>query len=164
MRYDENEIRNRFSAITKKLIEKNLTVTTMESCTSGLIASLITDTEGASSVIKGAFITYSNEGKILQGVPAETIETFGVYSSETAEAMAKACRKSYGADIGIGMTGTFGNIDPKNPDSAEGVIYFSIDTVEKNSVFMRKLPRQSSRFAYKIAAAGEVAEMLEEMI
>ena len=60
----------------------------MESCTSGLIASLITDTEGASAVMKGAYITYSNEAKVLHGVPKETIDKYGVYSYETAEDMA----------------------------------------------------------------------------
>lgn len=162
--YTEDEVRNSFSAITKKLIEKKLTVTTMESCTGGFIASLITDTEGASSAIKGAFVTYSNEGKIMQGVPAETIDVFGVYSAETAEAMAKACRKAYGADIGIGITGTFGNLDPNNPDSTEGTVYFSMDTESENRVFMRKLPHQDSRFGYKIAIAGEVAKAIEEII
>ena len=71
---NEKKIRDAFCEITKKLIEKDKTVTTMESCTSGLIASLITDTEGASAVLKGAFVTYSNIGKIMQGVPKETIE------------------------------------------------------------------------------------------
>ena len=46
----EQEIRADYRKITEKLIEKEKTITTMESCTSGLIASLITDTEGASAV------------------------------------------------------------------------------------------------------------------
>jgi nicotinamide mononucleotide (NMN) deamidase PncC len=50
------------------LIKKHLTVSTMESATSGQIASLITDTEGSSAVLKGAFITYCNEAKIMQGL------------------------------------------------------------------------------------------------
>ncbi len=80
----ENEIRERYRLLTKKLIEKKLTITTMESATGGQIASLITDTEGSSSVLKGAFVTYCNEAKIMQGVPAETIERYSVYSKETA--------------------------------------------------------------------------------
>ena len=75
----ENEIRERYRLLTKKLIEKKLTITTMESATGGQIASLITDTEGSSSVLKGAFVTYCNEAKIMQGVPAETIERYSVY-------------------------------------------------------------------------------------
>ena len=125
--YNEQEIRAHYHTLTKLLIEKKRTITTMESATSGQIASLITDTEGASAVLKGAFITYSNEAKILQGVPAETIEKYTVYSCETAEAMARACMKAYGADLGIGVTGTMGNVDPANPEaSVPGQVYFAI--------------------------------------
>ena len=50
----------------------------------------------------------------MQGVPAEVIGKYAVYSKETAEAMARACADAYKADIGIGVTGTMGNIDPAN--------------------------------------------------
>jgi len=50
-----------------------------------------------------------------------------VYAGETAEAMAEACRKAYDADIGIGVTGTMGNVDPANPEaSVPGQVYFAI--------------------------------------
>lgn len=111
---------------TKLLIEKGLTITTMESCTSGLIASMITDTEGASAIMKGAFVTYSNEAKIANGVPKRTIDAYGVYSRETALEMAKACKQFYKADIGIGITGTTGNLDPNNNDSKQGIIHLVI--------------------------------------
>ena len=85
-KYDEKEIREDYRKLTKLLIEKKMTITTMES---GQIASLITDTEGSSAVLKGAFVTYCNEAKIMQGVPAEIIDKYTVYSTQTAEAMAK---------------------------------------------------------------------------
>ena len=88
-KYDEKEIREDYRKLTKLLIEKKMTITTMESATSGQIASLITDTEGSSAVLKGAFVTYCNEAKIMQGVPAEIIDKYTVYSTQTAEAMAK---------------------------------------------------------------------------
>ena len=65
--YNESDIRKDYHNLTKLLIEKNMTITTMESATSGQIASLITDTEGSSAILKGAFITYCNEAKIMQG-------------------------------------------------------------------------------------------------
>ena len=85
MDYNEKTIREHYRGLTKLLIEKNLTITTMESATSGQIASLITDTEGSSAILKGAFITYCNEAKIQQGVPAEILDKFTVYSRETAK-------------------------------------------------------------------------------
>ena len=69
----EQSVHQKYNEITKTLIEKNLTITTMESCTAGLISSLLTDTEGSSQILRGAFVTYSNEAKIMQGVPAKVI-------------------------------------------------------------------------------------------
>ena len=71
------DVTKQYELLTKTLIEKNLTISTMESCTAGQIISLITDTEGSSSITKGGFVTYSNEAKIMQGVPAEIIENYG---------------------------------------------------------------------------------------
>ena len=49
--YNESDIRKDYHNLTKLLIEKNMTITTMESATSGQIASLITDTEGSSAIL-----------------------------------------------------------------------------------------------------------------
>jgi nicotinamide-nucleotide amidase len=72
------------------------------------------------------YVTYSNQQKRAVGVPGEVIEEYGVYSSECAEAMAKAGFRNTGADLSIGITGTFSNVDPHNDDSVSGVVYFSI--------------------------------------
>jgi len=163
--YNEAAIRARYADITRSLIARGKTITTMESATSGQIASLLTDTEGASAILKGAFITYSNEAKVRQGVPEHIIAAYSVYSRETACAMAKACRRAYGADIGIGVTGTMGNVDPANAEaSVPGCVYFAIDTAEGTEAFFRELPPQPTRLMYKLAVAAEVAEELEKRI
>ena len=72
------DVRGKYRAITLKLIERKITITAMESCTGGQIASLLTDTEGSSEVFKGSLVTYSNAAKIRHGVPEETIRTYGV--------------------------------------------------------------------------------------
>lgn len=179
--YSESEIRANYEKLTKFLIDKHLTITTMESATAGQIASLITDTEGSSAVLKGAFVTYSNEAKILQGVPRETIEEHSVYSRETAAAMAMACLEAYHADIGIGVTGTMGNTDPANAEaSVPGQVYFAIATRGKMSAasglgiaacgeagqpvhvetYYREIAPQPTRLMYKLAVAEEVYEAL----
>ena len=106
---------NLWSEIVNKLIENNLTIATMESCTGGGIANEITSISGASAVIKESYVTYCNEAKIKQGVPAETIEKYTVYSQETAVDMAKAVKKQAGSNISVGITGQLGRIDPSNP-------------------------------------------------
>ena len=155
---DESSVRAKYEALTKALIAKGLTITTMESCTSGQIASLITDTEGSSAILKGACITYSNEAKIMEGVPEKTIEKYGVYSAETALAMASACRKKYNADISVGITGSFGNVDPANKDSVPGEVFFAVEQADKSQVFHCTVPAQKSRYAYKLYMAVLVAE------
>ena len=156
--YNESDIRKDYHNLTKLLIEKNMTITTMESATSGQIASLITDTEGSSAILKGAFITYCNEAKIMQGVPAEILDKYTVYSKETAEAMAKACAKTYNANIGIGVTGTMGNIDPDA--SVPGRVYFAIVTDGKVESYYVELEPQPTRLAYKLAVAKKVCDAL----
>ena len=164
-RYDEQEIRNDYKKLTLKLIEKGLMITTMESATSGQIASLITDTEGSSAIMKGAFVTYSNEAKIQQGVPKEIIETYTVYSKETARAMAEACRKAYAANIGIGVTGTMGNVDPANKEaSIPGQVYFAISFNGEVRDYYREIIPQETRLAYKLAVAKEVVDELMKLI
>ncbi|MBR7088531.1 MAG: nicotinamide-nucleotide amidohydrolase family protein, partial [Mogibacterium sp.] len=109
--YDDEELEN---VVVRLLKEKHLTITSAESATSGLFASSITEVPGASEVLKYAYVTYSNEAKIALGVPAETIDTYGVVSPQTAEAMAIAARAACGADMAISVTGYAG------PEADEG--------------------------------------------
>ncbi len=164
-KYSEKEIRKDYAKLTKLLIEWNMSITTMESATAGQIASLITDTEGASAIFKGASITYSNETKIMQGVSAEVIHKYTVYSKETAEAMATACANMYGADIGIGVTGTMGNTDPDNADaSVPGQVYFAINMKGSVRSYVVEIPQQPSRLMYKLAVAKEVYDVLMRLL
>ncbi len=102
------------SAVLAMLIERKLTLATMESCTGGLLASLITDVPGSSNAFLGGLVSYATELKIAWGVPREIVETHGVISGETAEAMAEAARQKLNADVGVGITGVAG------PDEQEG--------------------------------------------
>lgn len=164
-KYSEKEIRKDYAKLTKLLIEWNMSITTMESATAGQIASLITDTEGASAIFKGASITYSNETKIMQGVSAEVIHKYTVYSKETAEAMATACANMYGADIGIGVTGTMGNTDPDNAEaSVPGQVYFAINMKGSVRSYVVEIPQQPSRLMYKLAVAKEVYDILMRLL
>ena len=161
----EQAVRAAYESITRTLIRRRLTVTAMESCTGGMIASLLTDTEGASSVFRGSCVTYSNEAKIMAGVPEETIEKYSVYSAETAAAMADACRRMFRADIGVGITGSFSNPDPVNPEaSVPGEVYFGIAIKDDIRTFFRTLPTGRSRFESKLDAARAVSEELLKLL
>ena len=161
---DEEKVRKKYNELTLRLIESETTITTMESATSGQVASLITDTEGASAIFKGAFVTYSNEAKIMQGVPEEVIRRYGVYSKETASAMAKACRKCYDADIGVGVTASFGNVDENNPDSVCGESYYAIATKEGVFAYFDTIPKQPDRLSYKLYLADRIADLILQKV
>ncbi|MGH3684320.1 MAG: competence/damage-inducible protein A [Pseudonocardiaceae bacterium] len=80
-----------------------------ESCTGGLLAARLTERPGASDYVAGGVVAYSNTAKTaLLGVPAELIEQHGAVSPEVARAMADGARGTFGADIGIGITGVAG--------------------------------------------------------
>ena len=72
------------------LIKKNAVISVAESCTGGLLSSLLTDVPGSSSYIKANFVTYANEAKMKYlGVKAETLKNFGAVSKQTAAEMAE---------------------------------------------------------------------------
>ena len=157
---DQTGVRFGYGELVKMLIARKLSIATMESCTGGQIASLLTDTEGSSEVFKGGFVTYRNEAKTLNGVPERVIDKFGVYSSVTAAFMAEACKKKLGSTIGIGITGSFGNTDPNNSDSVPGEVYFAISDPCATRCYHCTVPAQSSRLSYKLYMAGVVAAKL----
>lgn len=151
--------------IINSLIDRQITISTMESCTSGMIASMITDTSGASAVFPGGFVTYLNETKVFTGVDEKIIKEYGVYSGECAKAMAETVREKLNTDIGIGITGTTGNLDPNNADSVQGQAFFSI--VWKESVFVDEIHVDvtgKSRHGIKQLYADRVFEKLAEII
>lgn len=156
---------NAVEQVIKKLIGTQTTVSTMESCTSGLIASMITDTEGASAIYPGGYITYLNETKVLAGVDADVIRQYGVYSAECAEAMARAAQKNLNTAIAIGITGTTGNVDPNNADSVQGKAYVCIvikDTA--HGYVIRTDVTKMSRHEIKQMYADRVFEYLTDLL
>ena len=165
MSVNEYSVREKYHRLTMLLIERNLMITAMESATSGQIATLLTDTEGSSAIFKGSFVTYSNEAKIRMGVPEDIIRTYSVYSAQTAEAMAERCAAFYNADIGIGVTGTMGNIDPANADdSIPGYVYFAVYFRGAITSHTVKIEPQRSRLLYKLAAAEKIADTLLSLL
>ena len=91
--------------VVNKLIKLNKTISTMESCTGGFLASSITNIDDSSKVFKFGAVTYSNEYKIKMGVDSNIIDKYTVYSMETANAMSKAITLYTNSSYGVGITG-----------------------------------------------------------
>lgn len=108
------------------LKEKGLTLGTAESCTGGLIAKLITDLPGASAVLKGGIVSYTNEVKAgVLGVPEDMLEKYGAVSPQVAEAMARGAKKVLGCDIALSATGVAGP-DPDDRGNPVGLVYLGL--------------------------------------
>ena len=112
-----NKIKIKSKELVDKLIEKNLKITSAESCTGGLFAASITSISGSSGCFEGSFVTYSNEikNKIIN-VKKETLSNYGAVSKECVIEMAENSRKIMNADISIvisGIAGPNGGSDDK---------------------------------------------------
>ena len=125
-------MKDKLKKIIGKLSDSGMTISTMESCTGGALASLITDVSGASDVFKYGAVTYSNEYKIKMGVSSEVIDKYSVYSMETAREMARAISMFTSSDYGIGITGKLGEVDPNNLSGENNRVFICIYVKEND--------------------------------
>ena len=112
--------------VVNLLIEKKMTIATMESCTGGFVVSSITDIDGSSNVLKFSAVTYSNEYKIKMGVSKELIDKYSVYSINVAREMAKKISDFANSDIGVGITGKINRVDENNLFGDNNKIFYAI--------------------------------------
>lgn len=137
----------REEVLVKKLMERNMTVSTAESCTGGLVAATIVNVSGASAVFNEGYITYANEAKIrMLGVDAEILNMFGAVSEETAMQMAEGCAKNAEADLGIATTGIAGP-DGGTKEKPVGLVY--IACCYKGKIVVEKNIFQGNRMAIR---------------
>ena len=100
---------NIYEVVSKKLIEKNISISCVESCTGGLFAETLTKTSGISKVFGLGLVTYSNQAKMDElGVKPETLDKHGAVSMETAIEMARGVKKKTGSRLAISVTGIAG--------------------------------------------------------
>ena len=120
------------------LVERGLTLATMESLTGGLLGDTITNVPGSSRYYRGGIVAYQTELKIKYGVPRDTIERYGAVSEETAIAMAQAVRRELGADVGIGVTGVAGPTEQEG--QPVGTAYMAVADAAKHATHYGKYP------------------------
>lgn len=141
------EIKNRFGrdvytvkeeetlemAVVSLLKKHELTVTTAESCTGGLIAGRLVNVPGASEVFNQGFITYSNKSKRkVLGVSKGTLKKYGAVSEQTAKEMAAGGVLAADADVCIAVTGIAGpGADGEKP---VGLVYIACFIKDKVTV------------------------------
>lgn len=136
------------------LKNKNLKLAIAESCTGGLIASLITEISGASEVFECGFVTYSNYSKTnLLGVEEQLITQHGAVSDEVAIAMAKGAIQKTGADIAVSVTGIAGP-NGGTQQKPVGLVYIAVAIAA---------PSLSNTVIPNASFSSEQCEMLEKI-
>jgi len=129
------------------LEKKKLTLATAESCTGGVIASILSDAPGAGDLFHGGFVLYTKQHKIAFGIPQKLIDANGIVSEKVACAMAEGALKHSPADIAVGVTGVAG---PEPDDEGNPVGLVCIAAARKGHETLART------FRFKSKERGEI--------
>ena len=150
------------TVVVRSLAAAGKILTTVESCTGGLVANRITNVPGSSSVFTHGFVTYSNGAKAqLIGVSEETLAAHGVVSEEVAGEMASGARKVSGADIAVSITGIAGP-DGGTEEKPVGTVCFGIATAGGVATYREIHPR--SRLDFKQQASQRALDLVRRVL
>ena len=148
--------------IVKTATLKNIHIGFAESLTGGLISANIVNIPGASAVLEGSIVSYSNEVKIkVLGVDPEVIRSAGAVSEECAKQMAEGARKVLGSDRAVSVTGIAG---PGGGSSEKpvGTVYIGVSAPDLN--YARKFLFDGNREEIRDLTVIEALKMLKEVL
>ena len=145
-----------------RLRRRRLTVAAAESCTGGLLASVLSAHGGSSEYFQGGAVVYSNESKTaLADVAPDLIHGHGAVSSVVAGALARGARARLGAKIGLGITGIAGP-GGATPGKKVGLTYVAVDSDDHSVVKKYEWPYE--REGNRLASVGAALDLLEKAI
>lgn len=132
--YSTKENESLEMAVVRLLKKYDLTVTTAESCTGGMLAARLVNVPGVSDVFREGYITYSNKAKRrLLDVNKSTLKKYGAVSEQTAKEMAVGGVFATGADVCVATTGIAGP-DGGTEEKPVGLVYISCYLKDKVTV------------------------------
>ena len=145
--------------LLQKACERELVLATAESCTGGMLASLLTDVPGVAHAFDRGFVTYSEEAKTeLLGVPAALIAAEGAVSKAVAVAMAEGALSRSRANIALAITGF--------ADTGEepGLVHFACARKGRITIHREAHFGPVGRGEVRIAALGVAVALMTEML
>ena len=148
--------------IGRELREAGFMIACAESCTGGLLTSMLTDIPGSSAYLMGSVVSYSNDVKSrVLGVSEETLSRYGAVSEETARAMAEGVRRLMQTDIGVGITGIAGP-DGGSEEKPVGLVYIAI--ADQTHTIVEKNNFSGTRLENKNAAVEKALQMIYDVM
>lgn len=146
-------------ALLTRCRREGLMLVTAESCTGGLIAALLTEIPGSSSVFERGFVTYSNEAKMgLLGVPQMLLAEHGAVSAQVAQTMAQGALAASRAHASVAVTGVAG---PDGGTAAKpvGLVYIAV-AVRAGGVLIKECHFDGGRSEVRLATVATALDML----
>ena len=145
--------------VLREAEERGLMLATAESCTGGMLASLLTDVPGVAHAFERAFVSYSNAAKAeMLGVPMTLIDRVGPVSKEVAVAMAEGALARSRANITLAITGFADKGDEP------GLVHFACARAGRISAHREEHFGAIGRGAVRVAALEVAIEMMTEML
>lgn len=140
----------------------NLTISTAESCTGGMIATAITNVSGASAFFGTGVVTYSNEAKMkLISVNKETLDKYGAVSEQTATEMAEGVLKLGESDVSVAVTGIAGPTGGTT-EKPVGLVYIGVSG--KNGTYVYKNIFNGNRDEVRKQTASTALELVYDYL
>jgi nicotinamide-nucleotide amidase len=158
------DLKDRAASLLDAYRHKGLKIATVESCTGGLVAALLTEISGSSAVVERGFVTYSNEAKTeLVGVPADLIAAHGAVSEPVARAMAEGALAHSYADVAVGITGVAG---PTGGTATKpvGLVHFGLARRGAETIHLERRYGDLGRESVRHRAVEDALSLLEQAI
>lgn len=145
--------------LLEKSCERDISLATAESCTGGMLASLLTDVQGVAHAFDRGFITYTNEAKQeMLGVPADMIARESAVSQPVAIAMAEGALERSRANIALAITG-FADAGPE-----PGLVHFACARAGRRTLHREERFGPIGRGRTRVACMGVAIEMMTAML
>jgi PncC family amidohydrolase len=156
-------LQDQAAAVVRAAASAGLGIVTVESCTAGRLATLLTDAPQAGETVEGGFITYTKEQKAELGVGQEIIARDGVVSDTVARLMADRGLENSQADIAVSLTGVAGP-EPDDEGNPVGLLYIAVSKTDEPTKVIRRDYGEIEREAFMNKALGDALKLVSEAI
>jgi len=148
--------------VIQKLSALGKTLVLAESCTAGMVSSLLAEVPGASKALWGSFVCYTKEAKVsMLGLDSAALEKQGLVSEETARQMAAGALKKSGANYAAAVTGLAG---AQGDGSGVPVGTVWVAAAHSGETFAKKFHFTGERNAVRLCAAVAVLEEIQNIL
>lgn len=145
--------------VLESACEQGLRLATAESCTGGLLASLLTDVSGSSHAFERGFVVYTDEAKTeMLSVSKQLIERETAVSEQVARAMAEGGLRYSRADLCVSITGYAGAAGEDDP---AGLVHFALAERRQPTRHVVRQFADTSRAGVRLGSIGVALELLE---